>query len=111
MCVSIPHKALVGWKQKGNYKIKGEKSYKCGRRNSKTPTKSERLGKGLPSVPGVPSSTAGRTKWRLADEHCVGVRVYVVGCELLSFGMRRDVPWLRNSTKFMTAITTKLMMM
>jgi len=44
----------------------------------------------------------------------VGVRVCVVGLEILSLGMRRNVPWCRNSTKFMTAMatmTTTMMMM
>jgi len=51
------------------------------------------MGKGLPSIAGVPSSTAGRTKQRLTDEHYVGVRVCEVGCEILLLGMRRYVPW------------------
>jgi hypothetical protein len=89
MCVSTPSQDFGRLEKKGNYKIKGgKKSYKYERRTSETPTESERLGKGLPSIAGVPSSTAARTKQRLTDEHYVGV----FECEILALGMRRNVP-------------------
>lgn len=75
MCVSTPSQGFGRLEIKREFIIKGGKNYIRERRNSETPTESERLGKGLPSIAGVPSSTAGRTKQRLTDEHCRCKRV------------------------------------